>query len=1135
MEPQPVGVAPTPAVICSDQALGNDYTLTTNGTSVAAASYTINSITNTGGLTASAGAPATGTGFNANVLINDAWTNQTGAQEDIVYNITPVSSAGCEGDPFNVTVSVDPEPATVASFSRPNLCSDVATGYDLSAAGASTYNISINSNGLTASAGSPANGTGLAATVINDDAWTNTTTGFVNVVYTVTPVSAAGCLGDPYTITFPILPEPTGGNDTFVMCSNDGSLNYDLQADNIDVLGNGITSNFSWSAADNANVTGETTTTSTAASITDNLVNTSAVNQTVVYTITPTNSGNTCPGNAFTLTVTVEPQPVGVAPTTAVICSDQAVGNDYTLTTNGTSVAAASYTINSITNTGGLTASAGAPATGTGFNANVLINDAWTNQTGAQEDIVYNITPVSSAGCEGDPFNVTVSVDPEPATVASFSRPNLCSDVATGYTLSAAGASTYNISINSNGLTASAGSPANGTGLAATEINDDAWTNTTTGFVNVVYTVTPVSAAGCLGDPYTITFPILPEPTGGNDTFVMCSNDGSLNYDLQADNIDVLGNGITSNFSWSAADNANVTGETTTTSTAASITDNLVNTSAVNQTVVYTITPTNSGNTCPGNAFTLTVTVEPQPVGVAPTPAVICSDQALGNDYTLTTNGTSVAAASYTINSITNTGGLTASAGAPATGTGFNANVLINDAWTNQTGAQEDIVYNITPVSSAGCEGDPFNVTVSVDPEPATVASFSRPNLCSDVATGYDLSAAGASTYNISINSNGLTASAGSPANGTGLAATVINDDAWTNTTTGFVNVVYTVTPVSAAGCLGDPYTITFPILPEPTGGNDTFVMCSNDGSLNYDLQADNIDVLGNGITSNFSWSAADNANVTGETTTTSTAASITDNLVNTSAVNQTVVYTITPTNSGNTCPGNAFTLTVTVEPQPVGVAPTPAVICSDQALGNDYTLTTNGTSVAAASYTINSITNTGGLTASAGAPATGTGFNANVLINDAWTNQTGAQEDIVYNITPVSSAGCEGDPFNVTVSVDPEPATVASFSRPNLCSDVATGYDLSAAGASTYNISINSNGLTASAGSPANGTGLAATVINDDAWTNTTTGFVNVVYTVTPVSAAGCLGIRIPLPSRFCLNLLEAMILLLCAATMAP
>ncbi len=87
------------------------------------------------------------------------------------------------------------------------------------------------------------------------------------------------------------------------------------------------------------------------------------------------------------------------------------------------------------------------------------------------------------------------------------------------------------------------------------------------------------------------------------------------------------------------------------------------------------LTPTNSGNTCPGNAFTLTVTVEPQPVGVAPTPAVICSDQAVGNDYTLTTNGTSVAAASYTINSITNTGGLTASAGAPATGTGFNANV----------------------------------------------------------------------------------------------------------------------------------------------------------------------------------------------------------------------------------------------------------------------------------------------------------------------------------------------------------------------------------------------------------------------------------------------------------------------------
>jgi len=67
-------------------------TLTTNGTSVSAASYNINTITfSSGSLTASAGNPVSGgsgLGKTANELIDDAWTNQTGSSVDVIYNVS---------------------------------------------------------------------------------------------------------------------------------------------------------------------------------------------------------------------------------------------------------------------------------------------------------------------------------------------------------------------------------------------------------------------------------------------------------------------------------------------------------------------------------------------------------------------------------------------------------------------------------------------------------------------------------------------------------------------------------------------------------------------------------------------------------------------------------------------------------------------------------------------------------------------------------------------------------------------------------------------------------------------------------------------------------------------------------------
>ncbi|WP_296319849.1 T9SS type B sorting domain-containing protein [Winogradskyella sp.] len=328
-------------------------------------------------------------------------------------------------------------------------------------------------------------------------------------------------------------------------------------------------------------------------------------------TITDTN-GNS---DDDLILVTIFDLPILATTLDATICSDEV--NNVVLDVESGSVAAAAYNITAI-NTNGLVASAGAPVVGNGFTANEIADDAYTNTTNTPVIVTYTIVPVSADNCEGNPFDINVTINPEPVLSTTLDT-TVCSDDASGIVLDiAAGsimATTYNIiSIDTNGLVISAGTPTVGVGFGANEIVDDAYTNTTGVPVVVTYIVVPASADNCEGNPVDVNLTVNPEP--------------------------VL-------------------------------------------------------------STTLDIPV------CSEVPSGLLLDVELG----------SVAAATYNITAI-NTNGLVASAGLPVVGIGFGANEIADDAYTNNTNAPVIVTYTIVPISADNCLGEPLDVNLTINPLP---------------------------------------------------------------------------------------------------------------------------------------------------------------------------------------------------------------------------------------------------------------------------------------------------------------------------------------------------------------------------------------------------------------------------------
>ncbi|ELR72812.1 hypothetical protein C900_00773 [Fulvivirga imtechensis AK7] len=378
----------------------------------------------------------------------------------------------------------------------------------------------------------------------------------------------------------------------------------------------------------------------------DVFTNTTTGTLVVRYDIRATASGPpACVGPVQTITVNINPQPVVDPNLSTSACSNTPTG--LVLSTAPGSVAAGGgYHLINVAIPGGVTANAGNATIDSGLPANALSNDSFSNGTLSSQVVQYTVAPISTNGCEGDAVVINVTIDPAPQMNTALSTVSACTGSPLGVTLSTAGtsisASNYDITgISVDATLTPGGSNATiGTGKASSAIANDVFTNSSSSIASVVYTVEPVGANGCHGDPFVITAQISPANTGAiatPATQTICSGETTAISLSGADS-----------YSWTVTAPSGISGASS--GNGNTIAQTLQNNNTSTATVTYTITPVENG--CAGNSFTATIAVNPLPqvfqlsgggnICTGETASITLSGSQTGTTYTLLRNGSTV-------------------------------------------------------------------------------------------------------------------------------------------------------------------------------------------------------------------------------------------------------------------------------------------------------------------------------------------------------------------------------------------------------------------------------------------------------------------------------------------------------------
>jgi hypothetical protein len=310
------------------------------------------------------------------------------------------------------------------------------------------------------------------------------------------------------TITVNPLPVGTASPSTQTICSGTASA--------INLTSNITPATFSWTVTQSG-VSGATN--GSGSSIAQTLSATGSSAGTVTYTIIPTAAG--CSGAAFTVTVTVNPLPVGTAsPTTPQVCTGSSTNIQLLSSITGTTF---NWTV--ISQPSGAGASAG--------TGSII---AQTLSATAGGTVIYLVTPTVN-GCAGTPFNVSVTINPLPTialtnTIASLCRPS----TTLSFLYSSTTGSPNQYSIDYDATANAAGlSDISNISFSGSPITVTVPAGVATGTYNGTLTVRN-SSTGCSSQGYAIvdSVKILPTVVFDPANYLVCRNNDAAVFSANA-------------------------------------------------------------------------------------------------------------------------------------------------------------------------------------------------------------------------------------------------------------------------------------------------------------------------------------------------------------------------------------------------------------------------------------------------------------------------------------------------------------------------------------------------------------------------------------------------------------------------
>ncbi len=824
------------------------------------------------------------TTFGTGIIPVQTLVNSTNAPIPVVYKAKGSSSVtlGCEGPESEYKITVNPKP-TIANETTV-VCSEGTfavtpangTNGNIIASG-TTYSWSapVVTGGITGGAAG-SNQTAISGTLINPTNIPQTAT------YTVTPQTGS-CTGESFEVVVTVNPKPNIDTLRQTICS--GSSFSIIPINGTDGVVP-VSTTYTWTVANNANVTGYSDQGVAQSVISQTLVNSSAVNQVVTYTVTPISgdAGN-CVGNTFEVEITILPALSGTISGNDDLCLNASKPTITFTGMNGTAPYTFYYTID-----GG--ADQQVSSVGLSNTATILAD---TNVLGIHTYILVKVKDAGFNSCEqtisGESVQIVVNEIP---TVSTISDKSYCANTSSDeIEISSPTLGSIDFTWSNSNTAIGLSASGNGNNIASfTTANSTA--NPISGTITVIPTL-----GGCVGTPsnFVITIDPLPAVTFDKTNQTICSAS-------QTDVVTLESTTTGATFNWIAYQPTGITGAALSGIETIPV-QILTNTTTSPITVVYTATAYSSSLGCAGATNNYTITVNPTPV-IANETMAICSEGTFTVTPTNGTNGNIIASGTtYSWSAPVVTGGITGGAA------GSNQ-TAISGTLINPTNIPQTATYTVTP-QTGSCTGESFEVVVTVNPKP-----------------------------NIDT-----------------LRQTI---------------------------CSGSSFSII------PINGTDGVVP----------------------VSTTYTWTVANNANVTGYSDQGVAQSVISQTLVNSSAVNQVVTYTVTPTSgdAGN-CVGESFTVEITVQSAPTGTIAGTTTVCQNSAEPTITFTGANGTAPYTFYYTINgsselSVTSIENMaTITANTSVVGTHTYSLVRVADASANTceqilTG-QEAIVTVVTPPS------------------------------------------------------------------------------------------------------------------------------------